>query len=168
MIERSADFQTPKWVCDYMVSLIPEKAQTILEPTPGQGNLVAALRSYDVTAPVDFWRVSGHWDCTVMNPPFSPMKKGYKILYACMDMSSNIIALMPWLVLINSEKRTRKIFHYGLRAVIHLPRSAFPGARVQCCILEMGQGFRGKTEFKFLWNPLSFDPFLTRISLAYT
>ena len=30
------DFQTPLEVCEYMVSLIDSKSNTILEPTPGE------------------------------------------------------------------------------------------------------------------------------------
>ena len=36
-------FQTPENVCDYMVSLVPTFARTILEPTPGIGNIVHSL-----------------------------------------------------------------------------------------------------------------------------
>src|SRR6056300_890354 len=103
------DFQTPEWCCEYMVSLIPELSITVLEPTPGAGNLVDALNknNFNVTAPVDFWAVTGRYDAVVMNPPFSPMQQGYDILYSVMDMTDNIIALMPWLTLINSERRTK-------------------------------------------------------------
>lgn len=37
------DFQTPHDVAAYMVSLIPGWCKTILEPTPGAGNIVAKL-----------------------------------------------------------------------------------------------------------------------------
>lgn len=138
------------WVCDYMVSLVPAAVKTVLEPTPGKGNLVGALTRYQITAPDDFWLVSGWWDCVVMNPPFTPMEQGYKILYRCMEMTDIIIALMPWLVLINSEKRTRDIKNFGLKSVTHLPRSAFPGARVQTCVLKMWRGYEGDREFILL------------------
>ena len=85
-----------------------------------------------------------------MNPPFSPMKQGYVILEKCMGMSDVIIALMPWLVLINSERRTKMLREWGLVSVTHLPRSVFKGARVQCCILEMVKGYANKTEFKYV------------------
>lgn len=145
----NANFQTPKLVCDHMVSLIPSGTKTVLEPTPGKGNLVGALANYDVTAPENFWEWSGNWDCIVMNPPFSPMSEGYKILYRCMKMSTNIIALMPWLTLINSEKRTQDIVSFGLRSITHLPRSTFAGSRVQTCILEMSLGYGGITEWSY-------------------
>ena len=37
------DFQTPIDVAEYMVSLLPINVKTVLEPTPGIGNVVAAL-----------------------------------------------------------------------------------------------------------------------------
>lgn len=37
------DFQTPVNVCDYMVSLLPGGVRSVLEPTPGTGNLVKSL-----------------------------------------------------------------------------------------------------------------------------
>lgn len=146
------DFQTPEWVCERMVSLVPSGAKTILEPTPGEGNLVRALSKYEVTAPEDFWECSGRWDCIVMNPPFSPMMQGYKILYRCMTLSDNIIALMPWLTLINSGRRTKDIVDFGLRYVMHLPRTTFPGSRVQTCIMVMDKKFQGDTNLSWLQN----------------
>lgn len=146
-----SNFQTEKWVCDIMVNLLPAGVSTVLEPTPGEGNLVRALQAkgYQVTAPSEFWDVSGQWDAVVMNPPFTPMEQGYRILYAVMDMSDIVIALMPWLTLINSEKRTNDINAFGLKSISHLPRSAFAGSRVQTCILEMVKGFEGETSIRF-------------------
>ena len=64
-----------------------------------------------------------------------------------MEMSDNIIALMPWLTMINGQKRTSDIIEFGLVSITHLPRSIFNGARVQTCILQMSKGYNGKTEF---------------------
>jgi type I restriction-modification system DNA methylase subunit len=150
------DFQTPAWVCNYMAGLVPLSAQTILEPTPGKGNLVNSLEKlkYQVTAPDDFWQLpSGKWDYVVMNPPFTPMPLGYKILYACMEKTDRVIALMPWLTLINSERRTKALKDYGLRQVAHLPRSVFKGSRVQCCIIDLERGYTGITELHWLAQP---------------
>lgn len=144
----SINFQTPEWVCEEMVKLIPEGTETVLEPTPGAGRLVAALEGYAVTAPEDFWHIKGRYDAVVMNPPFSPMTIGYQILYRCMTMTDTIVSLMPWLTLINSEKRTKDIMAWGLKSLTHLPRRAFPDARVQCCILNMKKGYDGHTDFK--------------------
>jgi len=134
-----------------MVSLLPNKVRWVLEPTPGEGNLVAALmdHGFAVFAPSKFEDARGRYDAICMNPPFSPMKRGYDILYQCMEMSNSIIALMPWLALINSQKRTARIIEWGLVSVTHLPRSVFPGARVQCCILEMHKGYKGEIRFHF-------------------
>ena len=135
------DFQTRPDICRYMVGLLPDGVRTVLEPTPGAGNLVAALCGHDVTAPVDFWDAGGRYDAIVMNPPFTPMKEGYRILERCLGMSDVVVALMPWLTIINSQRRTGMVFDYGLRSVTHLPRNAFPGSRVQTCILEMRKGW---------------------------
>jgi len=150
------DFQTPDWVCKYMVSLLSDKVVTVLEPTPGEGNLVCALKekNYQVTAPTDFWEVTGRWDAVVMNPPFTPMALGYKILFSCMEMSDEIIALMPWLTIINSEKRAKDIQAFGLVSITHLPRSVFAGARVQTCILQLQRGYNQPTIFRLLSKQL--------------
>ena len=64
------DFQTPPEVCNYMVDHIPGWITincTILEPTPGQGNIVNSLKEYgfkNIITPENFWdlpdeRISG-------------------------------------------------------------------------------------------------------------
>jgi len=149
------DFQTPPKICKIMaemILLIPN-GKTILEPTPGEGNLVEAIRNlgYNVVVPPNsFWDIFGWFDAIVMNPPFSPMKTGYEILYQSMKMADIIIALMPWLTIINSEKRTNDIKEFGLKSITHLPRNVFPGSRVQTCILQMEKGYAGFCEFKIL------------------
>lgn len=146
----TVDFQTPEKVCTYMSSFLPNNAGDILEPTKGIGNLVKALEQKgNVIAPDgDFFAMEKRrFDWVVMNPPFTPMKVGYQILYDCMEMSDNIIALMPWLTLINGQKRTADIMEFGLVSITHLPRSIFKGARVQTCIMEMRKGYKGSTEF---------------------
>lgn len=145
------NFQTPQWCCEYMASFLPDKCGTILEPTPGRGNLVEALESKgEVYAPYNFFTMSVDktFDWIVMNPPFTPMKKGYKILDECMELSDNIVALMPWLTIINSERRTKKIMNFGLVSITHLPRKTFPGSRVQTCILQMSKGHNEPTLFR--------------------
>jgi len=141
-------FQTPQYTCKYMVSLLPDNVKTVLEPTPGEGNIVKELGGFDVTTPANFWEINGTWDAIVMNPPFTPMDVGYKILYRCMEMSPIVIALMPWLTLINSERRTKRIMEFGLKSITHLPRSTFKGSRVQTCVLEMIQGWSGECSFR--------------------
>ena len=146
----SMDFQTPEIVCEYMADFLPDNAGRILEPTSGMGNLVRVLERHgEVISPNDFFLLEEKWfDWIVMNPPFSPMKVGYDILYSCMGMSDNIIALMPWLTMINGERRTGDIMEFGLRSITHLPRTIFTGSRVQTCILEMRKGFDGETIFR--------------------
>lgn len=143
-------FQTPPQVCTYMSSFLPFDAGNILEPTSGEGNLVKALKQRgNVIEPKDFFthKHLGKYDWIVMNPPFTPMKLGYQILYSCMNLSDNIVALMPWLTIINGQKRTNDIMDYGLKSITHLPRNIFKGARVQTCILEMQKGYTGITKF---------------------
>jgi hypothetical protein len=146
------NFQTPDWCCELMSSLVPEGTKEVLEPTPGAGNLVKSLsKRFLVTSPNgDFFNfdISSSPKCVVMNPPFTPMVTGYRILYRCMEQAHVIITLLPWLAVINSEKRTRDIIEFGLERLIHLPRSTFKGSRVQCCILVMKRGHTGFTTFE--------------------
>lgn len=147
------NFQTPSHVCEYMASFLPKTPVTILEPTPGKGNLLSILSKYGnvITPTGDFFEMEkSKYDWIIMNPPFTPMSTGYKILYQCMDMSDNIIALMPYLTIINGEKRRNDIFNYGLKSITHLPRNVFKGSRVQTCILEMKRGYIGETIYRNL------------------
>ena len=147
------DFQTPEDVAAYMVNLLPHfYKQRVLEPTPGSGNIVRAISKkgfIPVVPEGNFWDMTHNekYAGVVMNPPFTPMAKGYKYLYRCMELSDNVIALMPWLTLINGEKRTKDIFNYGLVSVTHLPRNIFKGSRVQCCILQMQLNWNLGTNF---------------------
>jgi hypothetical protein len=146
------EFQTPLDVCNLMASYLPSDAGTILEPTPGLGNLVSVLRNKgQVTYPENFSNIpiKSRFDWIVANPPFTPMKEGYRILYQCMEMSNNLVFLMPWLTLINGAKRSHDLVSFGLRSVTHLPRNVFEGARVQCCIIELRKHFRGDTILRF-------------------
>jgi len=120
------EFQTPPAVCDYMASFLPEIITgSILEPTPGEGNIVSALRKRisvgAIVAPERFEELSKdlRFDWVVMNPPFTPMKVGYQFLEDVMKMSDNIIALLPWFILINSERRLKRIKEFGLKSVTH-------------------------------------------------
>lgn len=166
------NFQTPKNVINYMVSLIPIGIKTVLEPTPGDGNIKKKLieKGYQVIAPENFWDWKQDFvDCVVMNPPFtdrelfsknapenicklSGAKVGYWFLFKMMELSDNIIALMPWYTIINSGmKRTAQLIEFGMVSVTNLPRSIFK-IRVQVCIIMLRKGYRGKTEFiNFMW-----------------
>lgn len=130
-----------------MASLLTGKEAHICEPTPGAGNLVKALgQKWGVTKVIcpdkyeDFWkwRHKDHpYDSYVMNPPFHPATQGYSFLYHALKKARKVVALMPWWTLINSEKRTKLLVESGLHKIIHLPRSVFPGARIQTCIMAI-------------------------------
>lgn len=146
------DFQTPDIICSYMVGLLKEPYyKRVLEPTPGLGNLVKAVapKAETVIAPDDYFSLDPYerYDAVVMNPPFTPMEKGYKILFGCMEQADEVIALMPWLVIINSKKRTESLMAFGMISITHLPRSIFKGARVQCCIIHLKKGYQDETKF---------------------
>jgi len=166
------NFQTPKEVCTYMASLVPENSKSILEPTPGLGNMISALnkKGFSVEFPDDYFLhqqryKKASFDCVVMNPPFSSksaylgnapdewknytgMKFGYKMLTEMMEISKNIIALMPWFTISDSDVRLRSLKNYGLKSVTALPRKTFQYARIQTCVIELEKGFTGRTEFK--------------------
>lgn len=162
------NFQTPPEVCAYMVNMIPSQCVTVLEPTPGIGNLVHALLKEDrfqVSAADDFFLVpdESKFDCIIMNPPFTHksaflqnapddpemkgMKLGYYILKKCMQMSNHIIALMPWFTLSDSDVRMRHLVSFGLKSITPLPRRTFQYARIQTVVIELQKGYQGKTIF---------------------
>lgn len=158
-----SDFQTPKEVCEFMCSLIPADTVSILEPTPGEGNIVSILTGYQVTAPDNFFLMQPkRFDCIVMNPPFSSkyafgvpdeiehtgMRLGYYILTECMKMSDHIIALMPWFTISDSDVRLRYLKNFGLKSITALPRKTFQYARIQTCVFELQKGYQEETKFK--------------------
>lgn len=163
---KAYDFQTPVPVCRYMVSLLPEGITTVCEPTPGRGNLVGILlqAGYSVTAPPNFWDViDQRYDAVVCNLPFSKntfrdlpdkfkalksMEVFYKAMGYVLAMSDNVIALVPWFMLIDSDKRMKSLFRYGMISVTCLPRSTFPNIRVQTCVLQLQKGYTGPSLFK--------------------
>lgn len=166
---KRSEFQTPAKLCEYMASLVPVDAVTVLEPTPGDGNLVNELaKKYKVTAPEDFFQMErSTFDCVVTNPPFSikyaygmpdeinkkGSQVGYHILKSCMQMSNTIIALLPWFIITNSEKRMNEIKSWGLKSVCVVPRRWFPGSRASNCILFLEKGYCGKIELT-TFNPI--------------
>jgi len=141
----NGEFQTPDWVCDLMVNMIPitDNPKVILEPTPGEGNLVRAIQrrfsQCRILAPNDIYlfHPKEKIDWTVSNPPFTPMSLGFSLLQRMKIWCDNIVILLPWLLLINSEERTDWFLRAGLSEVIHLPRSVFGSSRVQACVMKM-------------------------------
>ncbi len=152
--DNNQDFQTPEWLANYMASFIPENAGTILEPTPGAGNLVKAIQGKgSITAPKDFFKLSMdlRFDWCIMNPPYNPRSLCNSIFLQCMEQCDNIIALIPYDTITNAQKRHRKIMHFGLKEIIHIDRyKAFKNIRVNICIMIMERGYKGETIFKSL------------------
>ncbi len=173
----ACEFQTPPHVAAYMASLIPGFARKILEPTPGEGILVEAIINhldkvkgkdgggYLVDAPDDFFLLKKQrFDAVLMNPPFSGkyanmenapmeinkhgMRLGYYIMQQCMEMSDNIIALMPWFTISDSDTRLRFLKAYGLKSLTALPRVTFKYARIQTVVIELEKGWKQETIFK--------------------
>jgi hypothetical protein len=158
-------FQTPPDVAVYMVSLLPLHVVTVLEPTPGMGNLVRELDlMYNVTAPTDYWQLdkSLRFDAVVANLPFSSktfyncpeefegkgMVVAYEQLKVLMQMSDELVLLMPWFTISDSDVRLRALKRFGLISVTALPRKTFQYARIQTCVLHLRKGFIGSTEFR--------------------
>ncbi len=76
------------------------------------------------------------------------MRLGYHILLECMQMSDNIIALMPWFTISDSDVRLRYLKDFGLKSITALPRKTFQYARIQTMVIELHKGWSGPTEFK--------------------
>jgi hypothetical protein len=155
-------FQTPDWVTHKMCDLLNFKPEIILEPTPGEGFMVKILQSRfpqsNVLYPQDYWKYRKYGpyfrpEVIIANPPFSPMKKGYDFLFDFMELTDRIISIMPWYSIIQSVKRTQKILNFGLKRVIHLPRSVFRGSRVNCCVLDLHFGYHGPVALEFWSEP---------------
>ncbi len=161
------DFQTPLPVANYMVSILPCGMQRILEPTPGMGNIVKALQQAGyskITAPKDWWKLKKdiRFDAVVGNLPFSSktffncpaefegkgMAVAYEQMKVLMRMSDNIILLMPWFTISDSDVRLRMLKRWGLISVTALPRKTFQYARIQTVVLQLQKGYNGTTEFK--------------------
>jgi type I restriction-modification system DNA methylase subunit len=140
------DFQTPDWVSEIMVKMVDIVPKTILEPTAGEGKLLRVIKrgfpSAKVFAPQDIFEFEPKQeiDCAIMNPPFSPMKLGFEILQLVSGMTDNIISVVPWLHIINSVRRVEWFKENGLCEIIHLPRKAFKGSRVQTCVIKLCKG----------------------------
>lgn len=167
------NFQTPLWVVDYMLSLLPSGITTVLEPTPGLRNIANALEAdlYDVTAPEDYFLLTkSRYDAVVGNPPFSGksafmenapeglsikgMAVGYHILSECMKQSDILVMLMPWFTISDSDVRMRKLKDFGLISVTPLPRKTFDYARIQTVVIYLKKGYTGETIFdtRFFFN----------------
>lgn len=76
------------------------------------------------------------------------MRLGYIILMECMNMSDNVIALMPWFTLSDSDVRLRALKKYGMKSLTALPRKTFEYVRIQTVVIELQKGYKGETAFK--------------------
>jgi type I restriction-modification system DNA methylase subunit len=145
------DFQTPDWVCEIMMDIIPFKPRIVLEPTAGIGNIVAAISrrfpECEIEQPKDIFSFTPNckFDMIVANPPFSPMSLGFEILQLIWKWADYMLIILPWLLLINSEERANWFFNNGLSRIVHLPRKAFEGSRVQTAIFVFERNFAGNT-----------------------
>ena len=161
--EIGAEFQTPEAVAKYMCSLMPKETVTVLEPTPGEGNILKLLDEYQVTAPENFFALDpSRFDCIIMNPPFSMkyafgvpeglnmkgLRLGYYILQECMKMSDRIIALMPLFTISDSDVRLRYLKTFGIKSITILPRKTFKYVRIQTAVFELIKGWEEETLFK--------------------
>lgn len=171
-MDLTTQFQTPPPVCDYMASLAPKTAKYFLEPTPGQGNIKEAIKrrfgpekkGIYIDAPYNYFTFDfkPKYDCVIMNPPFSEkhgfglpdgleikgMRLGYYMLLECMKKSDNVIALMPWFTIIDSDVRLRTLNEFGIKSITALPRKTFEYSRIQTCVIELLRGRNRQTEFK--------------------
>lgn len=169
-MKKKMEFQTPTWLCEQMAGMVPDGVNTILEPTPGEGNLVNALtgRGYQVVAPADYFKLdkAAYFDAVVMNPPFMPENltgeipaqvnafkrgshTGFWFVYEMMNRAPYVLTIIPWYFIINSHKRTRNIFNYGFKSVTNLARNTFQEKiKAQVCLLELQQGYTGPCEFR--------------------
>lgn len=165
-VDYTTGFQTPVNVCDYMVSLLSQNVKTVLEPTPGIGNIVNSLKrkGYKVVAPDNYFELDKNqiFDAIVMNPPFSSkyafgvpecmnkygMRLGYHILTECMGMTSELVVLVPWFTISDSDVRLRFLKSYGILSITALPRATFQYARIQTVVLHLMNGYKGITDFR--------------------
>lgn len=155
-------FQTPPDVAAAMLALADREPATILEPCSGRGTLVAAAKAAFPRAEItsieldeeycreqaaaglrvaqsDFFSLptpSRKYDLVVANPPHSPMAVGYRMMDRLRDFADRMIVIMPWLWLINAQSRHER-WRPHVRNAVHLPRSAFPGARIQTAIFDI-------------------------------
>jgi len=65
-----------------------------------------------------------------------------------MKKSNNVIALMPWFTISDSDVRLRFLKNYGLKSLTALPRKTFQYARIQTVIIELQKGYDKETIFK--------------------
>ncbi|MNL79039.1 hypothetical protein D3C87_2055590 [compost metagenome] len=65
-----------------------------------------------------------------------------------MKKSDNIIALMPWYTISDSDVRMRFLKDFGIKSLTALPRKTFQYARIQTVIIELEKGYTDETIFR--------------------
>jgi hypothetical protein len=70
------------------------------------------------------------------------------MLQKSMEMSNNVIAIMPWFTLSDSDVRLRFLKAYGIKSLTALPRKTFEYVRIQTVIIELQKYYKEETIFK--------------------
>lgn len=161
------NFQTPKPVAEYMMRMAkkywdqhkeyPGDMAEVLEPTPGEGNLIKAGNDHGFTmygpgSDQDYWnswvyqQKPNYFDMVIMNPPFNPHTEMTCFMEDAMNKAPYVVALLP-VNSITSHKKLTLFMNYGLASVTMLSRNTFPN-KVAVCILELKNGHSGITTFK--------------------
>lgn len=169
--DKTIQFQTPKFVCEYMVDLLsPFKVKHVLEPTPGEGNILNTLRNrkYCTHTVDDYFDLpkDKRYDAVVMNPPFNcayadltkasnskeliGLKFGYFMLEEAMKRANVVVALLPVFTIIDSDIRTKQILDFGLVGITQLPRKTFGYTRIQTVILCLNKGWKKRAWYHYL------------------
>ena len=146
--------ETPDWLCQIMVNMIPQGVKEVLEPTPGKGNLVRVLKTngYEVIAPEKFENLNNSYQCIVMNPPFTPSALAFEIFFSCLGKSDSIIAIMPWSIL-NSDRRMKYLQVFGLVQFCAVSRNSFGPSSRGGVLLILQRHHTEPTIFRNIFNP---------------
>jgi hypothetical protein len=67
-----------------------------------------------------------------------------------MKMSDNVIALMPWFTISDSDVRLRTLKGFGIKSLTALPRKTFDYVRIQTVVIELQKGYKDSTIFKHI------------------
>ncbi|HDZ40039.1 MAG TPA: hypothetical protein ENH62_17505 [Marinobacter sp.] len=104
---------TPPWVAADMVNFFQPKGR-ILEPCKGDGIFLKYLPPHtewcEIEAGRDFFTWTDHVNWIIGNPPYSAFSKW---VYHAMNISDNIVYLVPSAKAFYSEKLLDKMFQWG-------------------------------------------------------
>jgi hypothetical protein len=158
----SNDWSTAEWIVDRMfaemLQAVPmigngQRNIRVLEPTPGEGAMLSHLKvKFALWDGIVYKAAKGDFfdmpvqkvDVAFVNPPFTPTKYMMEIMGRVFSFEPKVVvAVMPWLALVNSTRRMQNFIDKGMSKVIALPRRAFSGGRVQTCIVVIREGHTG-------------------------